>query len=174
MNRMATTESQMPCKSWLWSSLLLWSSVQMGSVAKCYGPCQLRSHTDPSGVTTEVPTSPQAQARHPLQWLLPGSTSSNSSCGSAIPLKGPSPITPVSPTLTLIWVPGGRGSFSGSPFSCSWPQCWGPRVPNLPRPPAPVTWLGKPPRKQSSNQPRKASLARTPSAHHQPPDFQGC
>lgn len=132
MNRMATKESQTPCESWLWSSLPQWSSVQLGPVAKCYGPCQPRSRTNPEGVATEVPTSPQARAWHPLQWLLLGSTSSNSSCGSARSLEGPSLTTLVSPTLTLTWVTGGRASFLGSPFSCSWPQCWGPRILSLP------------------------------------------
>lgn len=156
MNRMATTESQTPCESWLWSSLPQRPSVQMGSVAKCHGPCQPRSPTDPAGVAARVPTSPLARTWHPLQWLLPGSTASNGSCGSASTLEGPSPTTPVSPTLTLTWVTGGR-----SPFLCSWPQCWGLRVLNLPRPPAPVTWLGKLPGSSLATSPTKPASPRS-------------
>ncbi|XP_032338843.1 pancreatic progenitor cell differentiation and proliferation factor-like [Camelus ferus] len=63
-----------------------------------------------------------------------GSTSSNSSCGSA-----------EYPGEAILHQPA---SFSGNPLSHSWPQCWSPQSTGNPLSPplarSPATWLGKP------------------------------
>lgn len=153
----------------MWSSLPQRSSVQMGSVAKCHGPCQPRLCTDPAGVTVEVLTSPQARAWYPLQWLLSGSTSSNGSCGSASILQGPSP---VSPTLMLTRVTDRRASFSRNPFLCLWPVLESQST-QSPQASSTCDLAEEATRKQPSNHPHKASLAQILSGHDQSPDFQG-
>nr|XP_045360759.1 pancreatic progenitor cell differentiation and proliferation factor-like [Camelus bactrianus] len=79
-----------------------------------------------------IPSSGSLMATHDYRRCL-GCTSSNSSCRSA---EYPGEAIPHHPA-----------SFSGSPLSHSWAQCWSPRSTwNRPRPPAqsPVTWLRKP------------------------------
>ncbi|XP_036125688.1 pancreatic progenitor cell differentiation and proliferation factor-like [Molossus molossus] len=69
-----------------------------------------------------IPSTVSLAATHNYLCCL-GSTSSNSSCGSAeCPGKA---------------VSHRPASFLGSPLSLSWPQCWSPQsTRNLPRPPA--------------------------------------
>ncbi|XP_065737243.1 pancreatic progenitor cell differentiation and proliferation factor-like [Phocoena phocoena] len=69
-----------------------------------------------------IPSSGLCMATHNYYQHRLGSTSSNSSCGSAeYPGEG---------------IPRHPASFSGSPLSHSWPQCWSPQsTQNQPRPP---------------------------------------
>lgn len=106
----------------------------------------------------EISTSGQATASHPSP---PGArawppTTITPAVGVLLPVPAPAEVqgtlekpsltTPVPPTLPR--VPSGQASFSGSPLSRSWLQCWGPQnTETLPRPPAarsPATWLSKP------------------------------
>ncbi|KAM7159147.1 LOW QUALITY PROTEIN: uncharacterized protein WM277_007636 [Molossus nigricans] len=80
-----------------------------------------------------IPSTVSLAATHNYLCCL-GSTSCNSSCGSAeYPGKAVSHAL-----VSLRWtVTGGQASFLGSPLSLSWPQCWSPQsTRNLPRPPA--------------------------------------
>ncbi|XP_024856181.1 pancreatic progenitor cell differentiation and proliferation factor isoform X2 [Bos taurus] len=80
-----------------------------------------------------IPSSGSLVATHDYYRRRLGSTSSNSSCGSA---EYPGEAIPHHPA-----------SSSGSPLSRSWPQCWSPQsTRSLPRPPparSHVTWLRK-------------------------------
>ncbi|XP_023607372.1 pancreatic progenitor cell differentiation and proliferation factor isoform X2 [Myotis lucifugus] len=70
-----------------------------------------------------IPSRGSLVATHDYYRRRRGSTSSNSSCGSA---QYPGEAIPHHPA-----------SFLGSPLSHSWPQCWSPQsTRNLPRPPA--------------------------------------
>ncbi|XP_073749917.1 pancreatic progenitor cell differentiation and proliferation factor-like isoform X2 [Callorhinus ursinus] len=81
-----------------------------------------------------IPSSGSLVATHDYYRRRLGSTSSNSSCGSA-EYAGEA-------------IPHHPASSSGSPLSRSWLQCWSVQnARNLPRPPparSPATWLWKP------------------------------
>ncbi|XP_028341855.1 pancreatic progenitor cell differentiation and proliferation factor isoform X3 [Physeter macrocephalus] len=81
-----------------------------------------------------IPSSGSLVATHDYYRRRLGSTSSNSSCGSAqYPGEG-IPRHRVSAELTRDT--GGLAAFSGSPLSHSWPPCWSPQsTQNQPRPP---------------------------------------
>nr|XP_031540359.1 pancreatic progenitor cell differentiation and proliferation factor-like [Vicugna pacos] len=91
-----------------------------------------------------LPSSGSLTATHHCCRRRPGSTTSNRCCRSAeYPGEAILRHLPVFQTSTRDT--GGLASFSGSPLSQSWPQCWSPQsTRNCPRPPpagSPVTWL---------------------------------
>ena len=127
-------------------------------------------HQPASKSMAAIPSSGSLMATHDYYRRRLGSTSSNSSCGSAEYPGEAIPTTRVSPKQTRDT--GGLASSSGSPLSRSWPQCWSPQssecaflgtrrvggkwkqlltscsppARSLPRPPparSHVTWLGK-------------------------------
>ena len=102
-------------------------------------------HQPTSKSTAAIPSSGSLVATHNYYRRRLGSTSSNSSCGSAEYTGEAIPTTRVSPKQTRDT--GGLASSLGSPLSHSWPQCWSPQsTRSLPRPPqarSHVTWLRK-------------------------------
>ena len=82
-------------------------------------------HQPTSKSTAAIPSSGSLVATHNYYRRRLGSTSSNSSCGSAEYTGEAIPTTRVSPKQTRDT--GGLASSLGSPLSRSWPQCWSPQ-----------------------------------------------